>query len=126
MPAPPTEHRTNRPLRRLPRAPRARAWMLALALTVLGAGAESAYAQLTIEPTTWNVIGLDSNRVNDGPNVFPIGARVCNTGGTMLDNVLATFYWDSSNAYINLTEGNTLSVRTLAAGACVDFYFNVT
>ena len=37
---------------------------------------------LTIEPMTWNVIGLDSNNVNVGPNRFPIGARVCNAGPT--------------------------------------------
>ena len=30
--------------------------------------------------STWNVIGLDSNNVNVGPNRFPVGARVCNTG----------------------------------------------
>ncbi|KAF0109496.1 MAG: hypothetical protein FD147_2230 [Chloroflexi bacterium] len=31
---------------------------------------------LTITPLTWNVIGLDSNNVNVGPNTFPVGARV--------------------------------------------------
>lgn len=105
---------------------RARAWMLALALLLLGAGAETAYAQLSITPTTWNVIGLDSNRVTSGPNVFPVGARVCNTGGTLLNNLVANFVWDTTNVYINLTEGNSLTSRTLAAGACVDYYFNVT
>lgn len=105
---------------------RARAWMLVLALSLLGAGAETASAQLSITPTTWNVIGLDSNRATDGPNVFPVGARVCNTGGALLNNVVANFVWDTSNAYINLTEGSTLSSRTLSTGACVDYYFNVT
>jgi hypothetical protein len=38
----------------------------------------SAAAVLTISPLTWNVIGLDSNNVNVGPNNFPVGARVCN------------------------------------------------
>ena len=38
-----------------------------------------AAASLTVTPLTWNVIGLDSNNVNVGPNHFPIGARVCNT-----------------------------------------------
>ncbi|MFA9403836.1 MAG: hypothetical protein ACERKY_12330, partial [Anaerolineales bacterium] len=33
-------------------------------------------AILTIEPITWNVVGLDSNNVNVGPNNFPIGVRV--------------------------------------------------
>ena len=39
-----------------------------------------AAATLTVTPITWNVIGLDSNDVNVGPNHFPVGARVCNTG----------------------------------------------
>ena len=56
---------------------------------------------LTVEPITWNVIGLDSNNVNDGPNNFPIGARVCNTGDTPATNVVADFIWDSVNTNIN-------------------------
>ncbi len=39
-------------------------------------GWQSAQAQLTIKPTTWNVIGLDSNNVNTGPDTFQVGARV--------------------------------------------------
>ena len=120
MPAPSPEHRTPQARRR------ARAWLLALALLLAGAAGQSAQAQLSITPTTWNVIGLDSNRTSDGPNVFPVGARVCNTGATTLNNVVATFIWDSSNIYINLAEGGTLTTRALAAGACVDYYFNVT
>ena len=115
----------NRASRR--KMPGVRGWLLALVLMLTGAGgAENVYAQLSITPTTWNIIGLDSNRVTDGPNVFPVGARVCNTGGTTLDNVVATFIWDSANIYINLTEGNTLSTRSLAPGACVNKFFNVT
>lgn len=121
MPAPRPEQ-SSRQLLRLGRRP----WLLALVLLLMGVGAETAQAQLTITPTTWNVIGLDSNKVTDGPNVFPVGARVCNTSGTLLNNVVANFVWDSSNIYLNLTEGSTISARTLAAGACVDFYFNVT
>ena len=33
-------------------------------------------------PLIWNVIGLDSNNVNVGPNDFPVGARTCNNGGS--------------------------------------------
>src|SRR4051812_39569415 len=88
-----------------------RLWLLALFLLLAGVGSGSAQAQLSITPTTWNVIGLDSNKVNDGPNVFPVGARVCNTSGAALNNVTANFIWDSSNIYINLTEGSTLSTR---------------
>lgn len=115
----------NRASRR--KIPGVRMWMLALVLMLTGIGsAQTAYAQLTITPITWNILGLDSNRVNDGPNVFPVGARVCNTGATALNNVVATFIWDSSNTYINLTEGSTLSTRLLASGACVNNFFNVT
>ncbi|HYJ45376.1 MAG TPA: hypothetical protein VEV81_02100, partial [Pyrinomonadaceae bacterium] len=124
MLAPSIAHRTGGNLHSCPR--RLRAWMLALALVVLGAGVQTASAQLSITPNTWNVIGLDSNKLTDGPNVFPAGARVCNTGGTTLNNVVANFVWDSSNLNINLTDNSTASARTLAAGACVDFYFNVT
>jgi LPXTG-site transpeptidase (sortase) family protein len=90
-----------------------------------------AAAVLTVEPITWNVIGLDSNNVNVGPNNFPIGVRVCNTGDTTATNVTAKFVWDSSNTYINNRPGTntTLSVSSLAPGGCNvayhDFYFEV-
>ena len=88
-------------------------------------GWQSAQAQLTIKPTTWNVIGLDSNNVNTGPDTFQVGARVCNTSGTTLNNVRGDFVWDSANAYINLNGAGVVMSRTLAPGACVDFYYPV-
>src|SRR5918993_593466 len=63
----------------------------------------AAYAQITVQPTTWNVVGLDSNNVNTGPNTFPVGVRVCNTGGAPVTNVTGNFVWDSTNIYVNLT-----------------------
>jgi hypothetical protein len=88
----------------------------------------SAAAALTISPLTWNVIGLDSNNVNVGPNDFPVGARVCNTGDAIATNVIATFVWDSANAFIDLRTGSlsTITVASLGVGACTDFYFEVT
>jgi uncharacterized repeat protein (TIGR01451 family) len=86
----------------------------------------TAQAGLTIEPTTWNVVGLDSNNTNSGPATFPVGARVCNTGGATVTNLVGSFVWDSFNTYINLSGASTLNVSSLAAGACVDFYFPVT
>ena len=101
---------------------------------------------LTVTPLTWNIVGLDSNNVNSGPNNFPVGARVCNTGDAA-DNVTATFSWDDGNnlytgdTYINLRSGSLSSIQTpadsshsagyLAAGtagspSCYDFYFEVT
>ena len=63
----------------------------------------AAYAAITVQPTTWNVIGLDSNNVNTGPAAYPVGVRVCNTGGAPVTNVTGNFVWDSSNIYINLS-----------------------
>src|SRR5436309_1138266 len=36
-------------------------------------------ANLSIQPISWNVIGLDSNDVNAGPNRYLVAARVTNT-----------------------------------------------
>jgi uncharacterized repeat protein (TIGR01451 family) len=88
-------------------------------------GARAAYAGITITPTSWNVVGLDSNNVNTGPNSFQTGARVCNTGGAAVTNVLTAMVWDSTNANINVSGPTTLNSPSLAAGACVDFYFTV-
>jgi uncharacterized repeat protein (TIGR01451 family) len=92
----------------------------------LGVGAQSAYAGLTITPVTWNVIGLDSNNPTVGPDTYQIGARVCNTGGTAVSNLVGTFVWDSSNAFVNLSGSNPVTLSSLNTGACTDFYFPVT
>src|SRR5687767_12154523 len=89
-------------------------------------GLETASAGLTIQPTTWNVVGLDSNNTSVGPNTFPIGVRVCNTGAATVTNVSATYVWDSANIYISLSGPSVITVPSLAAGACTDFYFSVT
>jgi hypothetical protein len=88
---------------------------------------------LTVTPLTWNVIGLDSNNVAVGPNHFPIGARVCNTGGEDATTVMATLVWDTNptgpaqNPYIHIRPGtdDNLTVASLDAGACTDYYFEV-
>src|SRR6266446_8391455 len=98
----------------------------ALVIFILGSwGARTAYAGLTITPTSWNVIGLDSNNPSSGPDTFQIGARICNTGATPVTNVSGTFIWDSFNTYINLKTGNTAGTTSLASGSCVDFYYPV-
>src|SRR5688500_13011402 len=88
----------------------------------------SAAAILTITPLMWNIVGLDSNNVNVGPNNFPVGARVCNTGDAVATNVTSSFVWDSADPYINLRPGSlsSLSVSSLGVGACTDFYYEVT
>jgi uncharacterized repeat protein (TIGR01451 family) len=106
-------------------AGRLAARLLALAFFVCVVGAQSARAQLTIKTVTWDIIGLDSNNTTVGPNSFQVGSRVCNTGGATLNNVVGSFVWDSSNIYINLNGSATNRARTLASGACVDFYYPV-
>jgi hypothetical protein len=84
---------------------------------------------LTVTPISWDVVGLDSNNVNVGPNLFLIGARVCAAQASTA--VMATLVWDTPNSFINLSPGSpsvlpvSPSVVNLAAGACFDFYFNV-
>src|SRR5215471_3231291 len=88
-----------------------------------------AFAAVTITPTSWNVVGLDSNNPAVGPDTFQAGARVCNTGGSAVTNLTANFIWDSANAFIDLTTPpgtSTLSLASLGAGACTDFYFQIT
>lgn len=83
------------------------------------------YAQINVTPTTWNVIGLDSNDISTGPNTFQAGVRACNAGGATLNNLRAEFFWDSANPYVNLGGANVVRWRALAPGACVDFYYPV-
>ncbi|MBI5675510.1 MAG: DUF11 domain-containing protein, partial [Nitrospirae bacterium] len=82
---------------------------------------------LTATPLTWNIIGLDSNSPLTGPNRFPVGARVCNTGSSVAGNVTADFVWDSVNAGIYLRPGSlaSISIGSIAAGSCYDAYFEV-
>ncbi len=90
-------------------------------------GAVKAAPILTVTPITWNVIGLDSNNVNVGPNNFPVGARVCNTGIEPATNIKADFFWDSSNSLINLRPDSLdpITLDILQGGDCFDFYFEV-
>lgn len=83
-----------------------------------------AAAALTIETITWDVVGLDSNDVTTGPNTYPVGVRVCATGGAVADITVA-FTWDSFNPYLNLFGPSVLSIASLADGACADRYFFV-
>jgi uncharacterized repeat protein (TIGR01451 family) len=86
-----------------------------------------AEADLNVSPLTWNVIGLDSNNVNAGPNRFPVGARVCNTGDEPATGLAGTFKWDTTSPYLSLRPGSlaTLLVPVLGPGACTDLYYEV-
>jgi hypothetical protein len=87
------------------------------------ASSAQAAASLSVTRITWDVVGLDSNKVTSGPNQFPLGMRVCNNGASASTNTTATFTWDSANQYISLLESPTISIGTLAAGACTDIYW---
>ena len=89
----------------------------------LGVAALSASAQ-TIAPITWNVVGLDSNDVNVGPNLFPVGTRVCNNTAATLTGYQTRFVWDTSSSYISVSP-EFISVPTLAPGACQDVFYQV-
>lgn len=100
--------------------------LMVLAPMLLMFGSISAGAAVTITSTSWNVVGLDSNSPSSGPDTYQIGARVCNTGGAAVTNIVGTFVWDSSNSFINLSGANPVSVSSLNASACTDIYFPVT
>jgi len=95
--------------------------------TLLFSATAQAATTLSIKTTTWNVIGLDSNKVTEGPNLYPVGVLVCNTGGEDATNVVVDYVWDSANPYIELQAGtpSSYTIDTLAAGECKDVYFNV-
>src|SRR5262249_3217447 len=80
-------------------------------------------ANLAITPISWNVVGLDSNNVNTGPNQFLIGARVTNTGDATATHVAVNYNWDGANALINLQGQPLQTVTALAPGASADFYY---
>ncbi len=103
----------------------------ALALFALLASPAHAQTTLSVEPITWDVIGLDSNKPDTGPSFFPVGVRVCNTGAASATNVVANFVWESANAHINTRPGTVTTLPVppetldLAVGACTDFYYEV-
>lgn len=90
-----------------------------------GGSAVDAAPALAIAPITWDVIGLDSNDVATGPNTFPVGGRVCNSGTGSATSVDVRFAWDGPNPYIDLEHQPLIAIGTVAAGACRDVYFNV-
>ena len=84
-----------------------------------------AQAAFSVTPLTWNVIGLDSNSPLSGPRNFPVGARVCST--VAASNIGVNWFWDTANVNVNLRPGSlsTVTIPSLAPGACADAYFEV-
>src|SRR5437588_2072631 len=100
--------------------------LCAAAVAIVGApSAAHASPVLTITPRTWNVVGLDSNAPSSGPDLFPVGARVCNTGDASATAGSAQLAWDSSNTFINVDGSSTISLGDVAANQCADAYFHV-
>ncbi|MBW4575193.1 MAG: DUF11 domain-containing protein [Aphanothece sp. CMT-3BRIN-NPC111] len=85
----------------------------------------SAYAAttLTIEPLTWDFIGLDSNNPAVGPDEYLIGARVCNTGSEAAQNVSVKFVREGAyNPYLtilNALNTDTWFTSSIPAGSSV-------
>jgi hypothetical protein len=100
-----------------------------------------AMAELSVTPITWDVVGLSHNRpLTQGPDQFPVGARVCNESGADIEaDVVVDFVWDDNQAaffgdpgadpYINLRQGSldqiVIPEGLLSQGACFDAYFEI-
>ncbi|MFU8832528.1 MAG: hypothetical protein ACNA7J_10270, partial [Wenzhouxiangella sp.] len=102
-----------------------------VAATILFAG--PATAALTVTPITWDVVGLDHNRpLIEGPELFPVGARVCSDADT-INPVVVDHVWEdgldpfTGDAYINNRPGSltSLTFDPLLADECVDAYFEL-
>ncbi|MDK2979839.1 MAG: hypothetical protein PWQ55_186 [Chloroflexota bacterium] len=99
-------------------------------LTPLNVDFVYAEPALSITPITWNVVGLDSNNVAVGPNVFPVGARICNNGSSAATNLQSAFNWTgTTNQTYIYSRPNTNTAYsdgvTLDAGSCVDLYYEI-
>jgi hypothetical protein len=105
----------------------ARRIRVALAASLLLATwSSAAVAALSITPISWNVVGLDSNDVNSGPNRFPVGARVCSDVSTGANDVIATFAFEPGGSpHINLRGGsaNPINLGPMGINECRDAYF---
>ncbi len=96
-------------------------------LFTVSVSAQAAPVTLTVTHIGWDVVGLDSNDVTDGPNTYPQGYRVCNTSSdTAATNVEADWAWTSTNNLITLDGNSNREIGTIAANSCVDFYWTVT
>lgn len=88
-----------------------------LVVGLLTSGQWASAQVLSIAPTTWNVIGLDSNRpVTDGPDTFPVGARVCNTGGAAVTGLSATLNLGAGSTVISISGASSIVYGTLSSG----------
>ncbi|MFC4427849.1 beta strand repeat-containing protein [Deinococcus navajonensis] len=113
-------------------------------VVLMGWSGAQAAVSLSITPITWDVIGLDSNNVNAGPNIYPVGARICNVGDVTATGVTAKFVFDggTTNSYLKLNGLSQVTLDNLPSGTatgtnphynsinkvpanCQDAYFNI-
>lgn len=100
-------------------------------MTLAWQGIPSAQAQgtasLQLTPITWSVLGIDSTNPNQGPNEYPVGARLCNQGaGPTASGLTATFAFSTNNTNISLASASaTQTFPQLAANACRDIFYVV-
>ncbi|MEJ2530407.1 MAG: IPTL-CTERM sorting domain-containing protein [Halioglobus sp.] len=101
--------------------------VLVLWAAIQSAGACAQPALTKTKRLTWDVIGLDSNDLADGPDTFVVGQRVCNTGNLDATNVEAELVWLTANTNIAIVPGTpaTISIGTLTPAQCYDAYFNI-
>jgi hypothetical protein len=98
--------------------------LVALGTLALPASAQAA-PSFTQRMTSWNVIGIDSNKPEtEGPDTFQVGMRFCNTGGTAT-GVQTTFAWTSANANLALVSPATQQFGTLAPNGCINASYDV-
>ena len=95
-----------------------------LATGVLPASAPSAQAaanlnsaSMELVPISWNVVGLDSNNVNVGPNLYPVGAKLCNKTGSNINPTLTWRWHDIDATALNITGPTRYTVTNFAATA---------
>ncbi len=82
---------------------------------------------LNLTKGSWDIIGLDRNDVNTGPNQYLIQIRVRNDALTTANNVTANLTFTTANPYINLAPDET-AVKYLGdipPGATVDVFYLV-
>ena len=82
---------------------------------------------LNLTKGSWDIIGLDHNNVNVGPNQYLIQIRVRNDALTTATNVTANLTFTSTNPYIYLAANETASkyLGDIAPGATVDVFYLV-
>lgn len=102
--------------------------LLTMVVVLIFCGSASA-ADLNLTTGSWNTVGLDSNNVNDGPNLYIIQTHVTNNGTTTAKNISATINLQNTGgtSYINLKTGEntTKYLGDIAPGETKDLFYQI-